>query len=345
VDSFNSLRLSLLFALALVGCGGSSGLKLTMLEASVQRPSNVAVYFTVDTADGEPVGGLAADSFRIYEDERLVSIHESKQTILNPEVAAVHYTLLLVDMSGSVTESGDLPTVIDAASSFADRIRNKQQVGIYAFDGRKDLQRISGFDNNPDRLRSRIGALSSFKSRDPSTNLNGAVVQALDVLDQQMRRASTPLKFGTLVVFTDGSDRAARVSREDLDKALEASAHDVFVIGVGSEIDQEELGAIGRSGVIVRGDRGEIAAAFAEAADRIDAFASRYYLLGYCSPARAGVHTVRVEAAAEGKSGSLSYEFDARGFGPNCDPEKPPRFNIRRPRAIAPAAEPALPRS
>ena len=59
----------------------------------------------------------------------------------------------------------------------------------------------------------------------------------------------------------------------------------------------------------------------------------RYYLLGYCSPARAGDHQVRIEANYDGKSGSLTYDFNAKGFKPNCNPEKKPRFNIRRPRA------------
>ena len=53
-----------------------------MLEASVQRPSNIAVYFTVDTSDGVPVAGLTAESFKIYEDDHPVSVLESKQTLL-----------------------------------------------------------------------------------------------------------------------------------------------------------------------------------------------------------------------------------------------------------------------
>jgi len=324
----------LVFALSLT-CSRQPGLKLTMLEASVQRPSNVAVYFTVDTADGEPVAGLQAESFRIYEDDRLVSTLESKQTILSPEIAAVHYTLLLVDMSGSVTESGDLPTIIDSARTFADKLTTSQKIAVYAFDGRKALQPVVPFGNNPDRLRDGIGKLESFRSKDPSTNLNGAVVQALAVLDKQMRRGNVPLRFATLVVFTDGSDRAARVTREELEESINSSDHDLFVIGVGAEIDEEELSLIGRTGVIVRGDRAEISAAFEEAAARIDAFASRYYLLGYCSPARAGQHTVRVEANVDGKNGSLVYEFNARGFRPDCDPTQKPRFNVRRPRPVS----------
>ena len=109
--------------LVMSACGGGNALRLTIIDASIQRPSNVAVYFTVDTAAGEPVPGLTAEQFKIYEDGSAVSILESKQTILNPEVAANHYTLLLIDMSGSVTESGDVPVIVEATRGFADRVQ------------------------------------------------------------------------------------------------------------------------------------------------------------------------------------------------------------------------------
>ncbi|WP_428263163.1 VWA domain-containing protein [Haliangium sp.] len=325
----------LLILLALGACGGQ-GLQLTLIDASVQKPSNVAVYFTVDTADGEPVAGLEADSFRIYEDERLVSVHESKQTILSPEVAAEHNTLLLVDMSGSVIESGDVPTIIDAASAFGDRVGKYQRVAVYAFDGRPDIIRVSGFSNQASALSRGVRGLERFRSEDSSTNLNGAVIEALRELDQQMSRGRAPLRFGTLVVFTDGTDRAARVTKEELYEVIDQTEYEIFVIGVGAEIDEAELDAIGVSGTVMTKNRDEIASAFEEAAERIEARSQRFYLLGYCSPARAGEHVVRIEAEDGGLSGSLTYDYDAEGFRGNCDPTKKPAFDVRRPRPVTP---------
>src|SRR5438270_13070892 len=95
-------RPSLLTALCLGAAlaAGCAELKPKLIHASVQRPSQIAVYFSVNTRSGEPVGGLSARDFKIYEDGKLVSHFESKQTILNPEVAVVNYTLVLLDMSG-----------------------------------------------------------------------------------------------------------------------------------------------------------------------------------------------------------------------------------------------------
>jgi hypothetical protein len=311
----------------------SKQLQFTMLDASVQRPSNVAVYFTVDTADGDPVPGLTADQFRIYEDGSPVSVLESKQTILNPEVAAAHHTLLLIDMSGSVTESGDLPVIVDAAEQFTIKVQAFQKVAVYAFDGSAQIHPIQGFTGGAGAVRG-VDKLDGFKARDPSTNLNGAIMEGLNVLDRQMATSGTPLTFGTLVVFTDGTDRAGRVPRDKLYDTLDKTNIDVMVIGVGSEIDSGELRAIGRNGAILNKDRKQVASSFEAAAARVEAFTKRYYLLGYCSPARAGKHVVRIETAARGQSGALEYEFDAKGFGPNCDPNRPPSFNTRRPRNI-----------
>src|SRR5512143_335374 len=242
------MRAYLLLSLLVTGCG----LNLRLVDASVKKPSNVAVYFNVTDHKGVGVANLTAEQFHIYEDGKLVSPFESKQTILNPEVAAVQYTLLLMDMSGSVTNSGQAPVLADAASGFSERVGKTQEVAVYAFDGAKEIHPIVGFTTGGGSVQGGINALRSYKPRDPSTNLNGAVIDALATLSKQMERAQQPLRFGTLVVFTDGTDHAHRVSREDLMKALDdvGAQISVFVIGVGAEIDEGELRAIGRQGTV-----------------------------------------------------------------------------------------------
>jgi len=291
------------------------------------------VYFTVDTKGGEPVADLTPQDFKIYEDGDPVSILESKQTILQPEVAAIHYTLLLVDMSGSVVDSGDMPALIQAAQSFSDRVGPYQKVAVYTFDGSPHLTPLVGFGGN---ARSGIASLATRRPRDPSTNLNGAVVEGVRALQQQMDHAPVPLRFGTLVVFTDGTDHAHRTSAEDVTHALDGAGFETYAIGVGQETDSRQLGHIGRSGTYASKDRADIQKGFDEIAARIEAASRRYYLLSYCSPSRAGEHEVEVEAHARSTSGRLRYHFDANGFGPNCDPNQRPAFDVRHPKAVPP---------
>jgi hypothetical protein len=328
---------------ALMSVSGCAGLNLRLVDASVRRPSNVAVYFTVDTKGGEPVADLTPKDFRIYEDAQPVSSLESKQTILQPEVAAIHYTLLLIDMSGSVVDSGDMPALIQAATSFADRVGPYQKVAVYTFDGSPHLTPVVGWGGN---VRAGIASLASRRPRDPSTNLNGGVIEGVRALSQQMEHGPVPLRFGTLVVFTDGTDRAHRASPEDVSHALDGAGFETYVIGVGQEVDKGQLSKIGRSGTYASQNHADLQKGFDEVAARIEASSKRYYLLSYCSPSRAGEHDVEIEAQARGTSGRLRYRFNASGFGPNCDPNQRPAFDVHHPKTTppnlaAPAAEPA----
>jgi hypothetical protein len=321
--------LALLFALTQAGC-----LTLRLVDANVHKPSNIAFYFSV--ADGiHPVPSMTADQFRIFEDGKIVSAFESKQTILNPEVAVVQQTLLLMDMSGSVTASGRLPELVEAASAFAERVGKTQQVAVYAFDGQKDIHPIVGFSTGAGNLHAGIAALTTFRAKDPSTNLNGAVVEGIKVLEQQMARAAQPLRIGSVVIFTDGTDHAHRVDRATLMKALDdaPSSISVFAIGVGAEVDEGELREIGRTRTIMSKDPNKVRAAFDELGQIVEDYGKSFYLLSYCSPARAGQHDVEVEAhPPHHGSGRVKYHFNAEGFGPECDPNAPPSFDVHHPR-------------
>ncbi len=154
-----------------------------------------------------------------------------------------------------------------------------------------------------------------------------------------MESAPQPLRFGTLVVFTDGTDHAHRVSRDDVSRALDYSAgFETYVIGVGQEVDRGQLSRIGRSGTFASRNRNDIQRGFDEVGARIEASSKRYYLLSYCSPSRAGQHRVEIEAVAHGRSGRLSHPFDAAGFGPTCDPNQRPAFDVKHPRSVPPDA-------
>jgi von Willebrand factor type A domain len=330
------------FALALVACGG--GLKLVHINSSARKPSNVAVYFTVDTWGGQPVPGLTAEKFSIYEDGLKVSEFESKQTILNPKVAAAHYTLLLIDMSGSIVASNHFDDVVAAATQFTERVEKYQKVAVYAFDGSPDIYPIVPFTESEAAATGGVEGLKSFRPRDPSTNLNGAVVAALKALKQSLDHEPKSLHFGTLVVFTDGTDRAARVSKDDLDKALDAPEYagfDIFAIGVGAEMNDSHLEDIGRTGTVKETDQANLGRAFDQISSKIEGMTARYYLLSYCTPSRAGKHEVTIEAHAD-KSlwGSLTYTFIADGFGPFCDPNSPPNFDVGHPVVAPPVEEP-----
>jgi hypothetical protein len=327
------VALAAALSLLLTACGG---LNVTLLNSAQKKPNNVWVFFTVERGKNDPVGGLSADDFKIYEDGDLVSKFESKQVIQNPEVAAVMYTMLLVDMSGSVTESGQADALVDAAKSFSDRVGKTQKVGVYAFDGEAKIHSVVPFTEAQGSVQGGLEGLRKYKPKDPSTNMHGAVVEGLRELHRSLAKESKPLKFGTLVLFTDGTDRAGRVSRDDMKKELDDEKYkdyEMFAIGVGAEMEKAHLDDVGRDGTELASDNTKVQQAFDKMATRIEAHTKRFYLLSYCSPARKGDHEVTIEANTKNPdgSGSLKYKFNANGFGPppDCDPKTPPTFNMK----------------
>ncbi len=325
----------LLFAYMLTSVGCIGGLKVTKINSDQKKPNNVWVFFTVEDGD-EPVAGLTADDFKIYEDDGLVSPFESKQVIQNPEVAAVMYTILLLDVSGSMTESGEIESLVDAAKKFTEKVGESQKVAVYAFDGSEDIHSVVPFTNRKGSIDGGLDGLRNWRPKDNSTNLHGAVVKGLETLDKALQREPKPLKFGTMVVFSDGADRAARVSRQEMLEAMDKKEYENFefyAIGLGddAELEEAKLGEIGRDGTYTGREASRTSEAFSEVAEKIEAQGKRFYLLSYCSPARKGDHEVRIEVDVEEKgSGSLEYTFNADGFGPppQCDPERQPTFDL-----------------
>ena len=339
------LATSLLF---LLGAGCATGLKLSVIESAQRKPSNLAVFFTVNTRGGEPVPQLDASQFRIYEDGQLVSAAESPQTILNPEVAAEHFTLLLVDMSGSVRSSGaGAAAGRGGLALHANRWASTRRWPCTRSTARRTSTRSSPSPGRPGRLGAGgVGAGQLSPGAIPPPTCTGPSCGPRRCWTRRWTGRATPLRFGTLVVFTDGTDRSGRVTFADMQKALDDHPHPVFAIGVGGEMDERTLSRIGRAGHWLVADRAAIDQAFQTAAERIVGQTRSHYLLSYCSPARAGKHRVTIEAVTQepSRSGRVSYDFDAAGFGPGCDPTAAPPFSMKGRTKLREPREPRPPR-
>jgi hypothetical protein len=303
----------------------------------------VAVYFSVDTLEGKPVADLTSDKFTIYEDGSKVSPDESKQTVLDSKLGSSRYTLLLIGVNGGASAAKQVGEVVKAATAFSERMKTSQNVAIYAFDGGPDLYPIVPFAASDSGATGGLTRLASFKPKGSSTNLTGAVVLGMKLLSEALAADPKAIKLGTLVVFAGGSDHTNRVSQADVRAALRSQENaklDVFTVGVGADVNVGRLREIGRTGSVVEPDSSNLSSAFDAAATKMEARAGRYYLLSYCSPARGGSHSVRVEAhTPTGLTGELTYRFSAEGFEAGCDPETPPSFLAEHPAAPPPQAD------
>lgn len=316
-------------AFASTGChllGG--GLDVKTIASGAEPPSNVAVYLSVADGD-EPITDLAASNFTLLENGQAIDASKSKLTLLDRDVAALHRTLLLVDMS-TAKDDASTKQLSRGVNDFVGTVRRHQAVTVYAFDGRASLQLIGDYPKQADHSGEELPALTSFKTQDPSRNLNGAIVEGLKQLDARLMANKKPVRVGTLVVLTSGPDLAGRATADAVSEALSATSHQVVAVGVGEQPDFD-LKGIGKDGVTKAPSLAMAGIGLDEAASRVQALLERHYLLSYCSPARAGQRRLTVEIKrmtleGEEQKGKIEVDFDATGFGPGCDPSRPPRF-------------------
>jgi len=331
VPSAFGLRSALLGGCAslALSCSLFGGVRVETLDTSAQKPSNVAAVVGV-TEDGQPLTDLEAKHFRIYENGQELASGESRRTLLPRESVTHEQVLLLVDLSGQPTPE-ERSRAVQAVEAFVRKLEDTVPVSVRAFDGSPGLKTVGDYPRGTTAVSA--GALARLSVRDQSRDLNGAVVAGLAELDRMARARAKPIELGTLVVFSKGPDLAGRTPAGRVDEAIDEAHHDVIGIGVGEDTP---FLSFARGGVVHSQDATTLPIAFEEAGARVAATFQKYYVVAYCSPARAGTRTVRVEVVHENAkgdehSGSAEFEIDAAGFGPGCDPTSTPRFEHGRP--------------
>lgn len=317
--------LALLLGCLGTGCSLFGGVNVENVATGAQRPANVALYVAVSDGD-EPILDLEPKNFQIYENEEPLNADQVQRQLLSRESVTEERVLLLLDLSGN-PDAGTRAVYARSVEAFVRKLSNSVSVSVRAFDGGNALKPAGEFTRgtaNPN-----AGSLQKLSSSDSSRNLNGAVKLGLAELDRSLKSGKKPVRLGTLVVFARGGDLAGRVSESDLDGALSSTTHDVIGVGIGDDTSYLDFA---RGGVIQAQAADTLPIAFEEAGSRAAKLHGKYYLVTYCSPARAGRRSVRLVVEyttlqGDEKSGSSTYEFDAKGFGPGCKSSSLPRFD------------------
>ncbi|MFK7807256.1 MAG: hypothetical protein AB8F74_05570, partial [Saprospiraceae bacterium] len=158
---------------------------------------------------------------------------------------------------------------------------------------------------------------------DPSTNLNGAVMQSVAISDANaaLYQNQGIINSSAIVIFTDGTDQAAWNTQEDALSSIGSSNGNTkfLTIGLGDEIDKNVLKEIGVNGFAFAKNPSKLNETFAKIAQRVSDEANSYYLFQYCSPKRNGTN-IKLKLEINGKvdkqkhKGSVETTFDATGF-------------------------------
>lgn len=322
----------------LAGCDGtgSSGeeIEVELIESQTELPSKIHLFFKVDLGEEHRFTTLQPADFQIYEDGSQISRLEAQAQIQREPGDFLYSSILMLDLSGSILNNADLPKLKEAATTFISRtmpgqdnsLYGTREMAVFWFDGEENIHPLVSYTPDRDSLISGIESIDEDISSDVSTNLNGAVIQGLSVMNDRLleiREDSDIATAGSMVLFTDGTDQAGYVSTERaVDSVRNANReHSVFTIGLGGEIDKEVLRTFGKDGFELAEDSLELNDTFLKVAERLEAETNSFYVLEYCSPKRSGAHTLELRATYEDKFGSFKTQFSAEGFSGGCTVE------------------------
>ncbi|MFI2742305.1 VWA domain-containing protein [Zhouia sp. PK063] len=316
---------------------GDAQLKLTIQDSYTTLPGQVSVFFKVTDIDGTPVPNLKAENFKIYEKGRnddcfnVISASESKARISPNEQIFNNNTFLVLDLSNSVLSSS-LDELKDASVSFIDNVMpddasDSFKMGIYWFDGEDELHMLNDLTSDKTALINAINGITTDISKDPSTDLYGAVIKATDLAEKTVKDNSTDdvIAAGSVVIFTDGTDQASRYKESDALKKVDNANDNIsfFSIGLGSEIDEDVLQKIGKTSSVFASNKEELEDTFNDISDKVSKLARSFYLFEYCSPKRdgSGKNQLVIQAILGNMQGAVQTEFDATGFTSGCSGE------------------------
>lgn len=314
---------------------GENDLILSIQDQFTTLPGKVSILFKVSNVEGNPVSGLTADQFTIYEQGRnddcfnTISTSESQARISSNSQIFTNNTLLVLDLSNSVLSSS-LDELKLAGSSFVDNVMPTMEIesvkmAIYWFDGENELHLLNDLTSSKDELKTSIEGITTDISSDPSTDLYGAVIKSTDIASDLLQASTQGDKIGaaSVVIFTDGTDQASRFTKEAAQKKVDEADLNIsfFTIGLGAEIDTQVLTDIGKTFSVFAANKEELETTFIDISKLVSERANSFYLFEYCSPKRdgSGENNLAIQVSDGGMQGAVQTKFDAAGFTGGCE--------------------------
>ena len=322
------LTACLLILLALFGqVWGQTIQEMTInyVEATTmpQRFANqIRIYTTVTGANQNPVSGLTAADFEIWEDGRKVVIDDVAPA--TDPMAVV----LAIDTSGSMQaqdRSGrtSMAAAIDAAVKFISMLAPGDRVALFSFNNEPMVQ--IDFSEDHQAVIAAVNALAAKPNA--ATCLYDTAFEAVQ------KAAEIPKGRRAIILLTDGKDeKAGRAcsthnSNDVIDIATTKSIRvPIYTIGVGPKVDARELGRIAS----FTGGRNLIATSLADLEGLYRTIADQLkhqYLVTYTSRTLSGEHSLVLKVLRQG----TKAQDEKRFWSPPLPVAKPPGIRFLSP--------------
>ena len=178
----------------------------------VERVNRVVLWLSATDKKGNFIADLAQEDFRLFEDGR-------EQEILDfyKEDRPIRMAILL-DSSGSMKEK--LPEVHEAAASFVDTLREKDQALLIDFDDKVFL--VEDLTSDHERLKKAITSTEA---------IGGTAVY--DVLHAAYRKIGQFDGRKAVVLLSDGDDTASQFGFKRVLEEAKSNSAMIYAIGLG----------------------------------------------------------------------------------------------------------------
>lgn len=323
-------RAILITAVTCLALGGLKGchcdpevdecIRLTEIQTDTVSPAGVRTVFQANDCNGDPIPDLTDQQVTVLLDGQKLQSEGGVGAVLTQQVAFDMYSMLLLDMSDSIVASGNLGQMINSSRTLVSTlITQGHKVAIYQFAGPAYFGEVADFTTDEDVLNAALDTMAASPGLG-TTDLYGSIVKALEILDSTLPH--DVLGTTTMVMFTDGTDEAMASSQAAAQTAVDNTDSNVFTVGLGGDVNKEELQSFGKDGFQWAENSDKLTEAFAEVTKKIEDIANSYYLIGVCSPRVGDWREMEIEVKRGGERGSLTVYYNAEGFDiVGCDPQ------------------------
>ncbi len=181
----------------------------------------VSLNVRVVNAANRPVGNLSENQFRIYEDDVLQPI----TALVTTEVPMIN--ALVIDNSRSLRSQ--LTKIIEAGKIIVGTNKEKDETAIVRFVSADKIEVVQDFTTGKPALEN---ALDNLFVEGGQTAIIDAIYQTAKKVEKyQNSGGKDDIRLRSLILVSDGDDRASRYSEQQLFKLLRDSNVQIYAVG------------------------------------------------------------------------------------------------------------------
>jgi VWFA-related protein len=275
--------------------------------------SYVMIPFTAFNSGGGPVTDLKPKEVSLLVDDQPVATDMFEVSFNAP----VSWTILL-DGSGSMGLAGKIDAAKAAINALTARRRPGDDFALYVFDSEGHAKDLVPFTDNPSAITRALDVVKPWGKT--------AFFDALAEMPARSDLGRNPSR--AIILLSDGIDNNSKLTREQIQKKLEAVAIPIYAFGLREPAEQKRVPAISEEmsnidlleelaaatgGKLFVGNQPE---QIAKAMDGIESTLRAQYLIGFSPTGKGTVKYRRISLKLAGRVRSVRVRAGYRGTEP-----------------------------